>query len=378
MNYSKIPSPAFVLDEKQLRKNLALIKKVQDEADIEIILALKGFAMWRVFPIIKEYIEGATASSLKEARLIYEEMKTKAHVYSPAYTDEEFERLLPISSHIVFNSLSQFEKLKGKTGNTHGKVSFGLRVNPEKSDVETELYNPSAPRCRLGVLHEYLSETLPEEIEGLHFHVLCESNSYTLEKVMLAFEERFGSYLSRLKWLNIGGGHLLTHKNYNVEHLIKVLKAFSAKHNIQIIMEPGSAFAWEAGVLVSEVLDVVENRGLKTAILNVSFTAHMPDTMEMPYRPQIVGAKEPTKDSKYLYRLGGCSCLAGDFMEVYAFEHKLKIGDRVIFKDMMHYTMVKTTMFNGVQHPEIGLWLKNNTYQTIRKFDYNDYKSRLS
>lgn len=251
-------------------------------------------------------------------------------------------------------------------------------MNPEQSDVETDLYNPSSPLSRLGVLSEFMPEELPKGIEGLHFHVLCESTSYSLEKVLAAFEKRFGKYFHQLKWINMGGGHLMTREGYDVEHLIKILADFRKKHNIHLILEPGSAFAWDTGVLTSTVLDIVESRGVKTAILDVSFTAHMPDTLEMPYRPKIIGAQEPTSDSQHLYRLGGVSCLAGDFMEVYDFGKELKVGDRVIFKDMIHYTMVKTTMFNGVQHPTIAIWTEQDELKIVRQFEYEDFKRRLS
>ncbi len=378
MDYSKIKTPAFVLNEKLFRKNLELIKHVQHESGIEIILAFKGFAMWSAFPIVREYISGATASSLNEARLCFEEMHTRAHVYAPAYTEYEFDELLYYTSHIVFNSISQYYKFYQKTKKVSHKVSCGIRVNPEYSDVETDLYNPSSPNSRLGVLNEQFPDELPEGIEGLHFHVLCESSSYSLEKTLQAFEKRFGSYIPQLKWINMGGGHLMTRNGYDTEHLIKILKAFKKKHNIHIILEPGSAFAWDTGVLVAHVLDVIQSRDVKTAILDVSFTAHMPDTLEMPYRPRIVGACEPTVNSKHLYRLGGVSCLAGDFMEVYDFGKELKIGDTVIFKDMIHYTMVKTTMFNGVNHPDIAIFSQDNELKIVRKFGYEDFKVRLS
>jgi carboxynorspermidine decarboxylase len=244
--------------------------------------------------------------------------------------------------------------------------------------VETDLYNPSSPNSRLGVLQEHLPHKLPAGIEGMHFHVLCESDSYSLEKTLKAFEQRFGKYIPQLKWINMGGGHLMTSKGYNFEHLIKTLNNFRKKHNIRVILEPGSAFAWETGVLLSHVLDIVQSRNVKTVILDVSFTAHMPDTLEMPYRPKITGAKEPDKNSKHLYRLGGISCLAGDFMEEYDFGRELKIGDKIIFEDMIHYTMVKTTMFNGVNHPAIAIWTKDNELKVVRKFGYDDYKGRLS
>ncbi len=378
MNYSEIPSPAFVLDEKLLRKNLELINWVQKEAGIEIILAFKGFAMWSTFPLVREYLSGATASSLNEARLCFEEMKSLAHVYSPVYFEEEFKELMTYSSHIVFNSLNQYNKFYAETQKADHPVSCGIRVNPEYSDVETDLYNPSAAGSRLGVGINEFPDELPEGIEGIHFHVLCESDSFSLEKVLQNLEVRFGKYLNQVKWVNMGGGHLMTRQGYNHQHLINLLKDFRKKYNVKVIMEPGSAIAWDTGVLVSKVMDVVEHKGIKTAILDVSFTAHMPDTLEMPYRPRIVGAQNPDENSKHLYRLGGVSCLAGDFMEIYSFDHKLQIGEQIVFLDMIHYTMVKTTMFNGVNHPAIAIWTENNELKIIREFTFRDFKGRLS
>lgn len=378
MDYSKIPSPAYVLDEKLLRKNLELIDWVQKEAGIEIILAFKGFAMWSTFPMVRQYLKGATASSLNEARLCFEEMKTRAHVYSPVYFENEFDELLSYTSHIVFNSVSQFEKFYEKTRQAGHSVSCGIRVNPEYSDVETDLYNPSAAGSRLGVGSAEFPDELPEGIDGIHFHVLCESDSFSLEKVLDNLEKKFGKYLHQVKWVNMGGGHLMTREGYDHRHLIQLLKNFKQKYNVQVILEPGSAIAWNTGVLVSRVQDIVEHQGIKTAILDVSFTAHMPDTLEMPYRPKIVGATEPSEISKHLYRLGGVSCLAGDFMEVYDFEKALKPGDLVVFKDMIHYTMVKTTMFNGVNHPAIAIRTEENRLKIVREFTYEDFKGRLS
>lgn len=378
MDYSKLPSPAFVLDEKLLRKNLELIDRVQKEAGIEIILAFKGFAMWSAFPLVREYLNGATASSLFEARLCFEEMKTRAHVYSPVYFESEFEELMSYSSHIVFNSINQFQKFYPETKKAKHQISCGIRVNPEFSDVGTDLYNPSAAGSRLGAGSEEFPDELPAGIEGIHFHVLCESDSFSLEKVLENLEAKFGKYLNQVKWVNMGGGHLMTRQGYDHGHLIQLLKKFKQKYNVKVILEPGSAIAWETGVLVSTVKDIVQHKGIKTAILDVSFTAHMPDTLEMPYRPKIVGATEPNKNSVHLYRLGGLSCLAGDFMEVYDFSHELKVGEKVIFLDMIHYTMVKTTMFNGVNHPAIAIWKENNELQIVRKFAYEDFKGRLS
>jgi carboxynorspermidine decarboxylase len=378
LDYSKIPSPAFVLDEKLLRKNLELIDRVQKEAGIEIILAFKGFAMWSAFPLVRQYLKGATASSLNEARLCFDEMKTRAHVYSPVYFENEFNQLLGYTSHMVFNSVSQFEKYYAKTQQADHKISCGIRVNPEYSDVETDLYNPSASGSRLGLGSAEFPDELPEGIEGIHFHVLCESDSYSLEKVLRNLEQKFAKYLHQVKWVNMGGGHLMTREGYDHQHLIQLLKNFKKKYNVQVILEPGSAIAWETGVLISTVQDVVEHKGIKTAILDVSFTAHMPDTLEMPYRPKIVGASDPSEKRKHLYRLGGVSCLAGDFMEVYDFGKELKPGDLVIFKDMIHYTMVKTTMFNGVNHPAIAICTEDNHLKIVREFTYEDFKGRLS
>ncbi|HPE75742.1 MAG TPA: carboxynorspermidine decarboxylase [Draconibacterium sp.] len=378
MDYSKIPSPAFVLDEKLLRKNLELINDVQNKAGIEIILAFKGFAMWSTFPLVRQYLKGATASSLFEARLCFEEMKTRAHVYSPVYFENEFNELMGYSSHIVFNSFNQFNKFYPETKKSDHVISCGIRVNPEYSDVETDLYNPSAPGSRLGVGIDNFPDKLPEGIEGLHFHVLCESDSYSLEKVLEKLENKFGKYLHQVKWVNMGGGHLMTREGYDHEHLIQLLKKFKQKYNVKVILEPGSAIAWETGVLLSSVKDIVEHKGIKTAILDVSFTAHMPDTLEMPYRPKIIGASDPKEINEFCYRLGGVSCLAGDYMEAYDFGRKLCIGDLVVLKDMIHYTMVKTTMFNGVNHPAIAIWKENETIQIIRKFQYEDFKGRLS
>ena len=378
MNYNQIPSPAFVLDENLLRKNLELINKVQQDAGIEIILAFKGFAMWSAFPIVKEYLRGATASSLYEARLCFEEMKTLAHVYSPAYQKNEFKELMSYSSHIVFNSFKQFEIFYPETKKSKHKISCGIRVNPEFSDVGTDLYNPSAPGSRLGVGSEIMPDMLPEGIEGIHFHVLCESDSFSLEKVLQNLENKFEKYLHQVKWVNMGGGHLMTRKGYDHQHLISLLQKFKKKYNVNVILEPGSAIAWETGVLVSTIQDIVEHKKIKTAILDVSFTAHMPDTLEMPYRPKIIGAKDPDKNSIHIYRLGGGSCLAGDFMEAYDFGRELQIGEQIVFLDMIHYTMVKTTMFNGVNHPAIAIWTKNENLKIIREFNYSDFKNRLS
>jgi carboxynorspermidine decarboxylase len=377
INYDHVPSPAFVLEEALLRKNLELMRYVQEASGASIILALKGFSMWHVFPLVGQYLKGATASSLFEARLIREEMGVKAHTYAPAYKNERFKELLTYSSHLTFNSLSQLNRFLPDIQASPEKVSVGLRVNPEYSDVTTEMYNPCAAGSRLGILDTDLAGGLPEVVEGLHFHTLCESSALALEKTLESFEARFGKYLGQLKWVNFGGGHLMTREGYEVEHLIRIIRDFKARYDLEVILEPGSAVAWQTGVLVSEVLDIVENKGIRTAIVDVSFTAHMPDTLEMPYRPRITGATDPVP-GKPSYRIGGVSCLAGDFMYEYSFEEPLQVGQKLIFEDMMHYTMVKTTMFNGVEHPRIAVWRPDGTLEVIREFVFEDFKGRLS
>jgi len=378
INYDKIPSPAYVLDEARLRRNLELILRVQQESGVQVILALKGFSMWRVFPMVKQYLAGATASSLHEARLIFEEMGTPAHTYSPAYLPAEFDEVMGYSSHITFNSLAQYERYKEQLAQHAAPISAGLRVNPEFSVVETDLYNPSAPGSRLGEVVENLGDQLPAGIEGLHIHTLCESSAEDLENLIASVESRFGAFLPQLRWINFGGGHLMTRQGYDVAHLIEVLKAFRARHpQLEVILEPGSAIAWETGELVTTVLDIINSRGIKTAILDVSFTAHMPDTLEMPYRPKVLGATDPVA-GKPTYRLGGSSCLAGDFMTEYSFDQELQVGDRLVLWDMIHYTMVKTTTFNGVKHPDICIWHEDDTLEVVKKYRYEDFRNRLS
>ncbi len=397
MKFSEIPSPCYVIDEQLLRKNLLLIKSVKERAGVDIILAFKAFAMWKVFPIIKEYIGYSTASSLSEARLAKEEMGSLAHTYSPAYKEKEFPTIMDCSSHITFNSLSQFERFYPQTKQHKNNISCGLRINPEFSVVETDIYNPATPGSRMGIVRSLLPDQLPEGIKGLHCHVLCENTSYDLEKVLNVIEEKFGTYLSQVKWLNLGGGHLMTRKDYDVEHLIRLLQNFKARYpHLQIILEPGSAFVWRTGVLRSTIVDIVENGGIKTAILDVSFACHMPDCLEMPYQPAIVGAEIcvdnsiddtnsrdamhciSTKTTKNIYRMGGNSCLSGDFYGSWSFNKELQVGDDIIFEDMIHYTTVKTTMFNGISHPSLGIWTKEDKFELLREFDYEDYKSRMS
>jgi carboxynorspermidine decarboxylase len=379
IDFEAIPSPSFVLVEQLLRDNLQIIKEVKEATGVEIILALKGFALWKTFPIFKEYgFNFATASSLNEARLVYEKMGTMAYTYCPAYGGNYFADIAKISSHLTFNSLSQYSRFNSEALNINPSISLGLRVNPEYSEISTLIYNPCAEGSRLGVLSEEIKrEGLPQNIEGLHFHALCESSSYALEHTLASFEEKFGCFLSQLKWVNFGGGHLMTRKDYDRQHLIRLLNNFKAKYpHLQVILEPGAAFVWETGYLVATIEDIVENKGIRTAILDVSFSAHMPDCLEMPYKPIIVGAGDETV-GKPTYRMGGNSCLSGDYAGSWSFDHKLKVGEKIVFNDMIHYTMVKTTMFNGVQHPNIGMWTLNNSFKLFRTFNYNDYRDRM-
>ena len=377
IDYGKVPSPCYVIDEERFRKNLSLIRHVSYESGAEIILAFKGFAMWGVFPIVKEYVSGAAASSADEARLCFEEIGSPAHTYSPVFKENDFISIIKYSSHITFNSLNQYRKYSNHLQKYSKKISAGLRINPEFSEVSHGLYNPCSPGSRLGVTASDIGEILPEGIEGFHFHVLFESDSYALEKVLEIVESKFGRYFSKIRWINMGGGHLISRKDYDVDHLIRILRKFRESTGLHLILEPGSAFAWETGELVSTVEDVVENQGVKTAIMDVSFTAHMPDCLEMPYKPKILGANDPL-EGKPTYRIGGNSCLSGDVMGDWSFDKELQPGDRIVFLDMIHYTMVKTTTFNGVHHPSIGIWTLDNKFRLIREFGYEDYKNRLS
>ncbi len=378
IDFNAIPSPCYVMEEKLLRNNLALIKRVKEEAGVNIILAFKAFALWKSFPIVKEYISYSTASSKFEAQLAFEEMGMPAHTYSPAYTEADFPAILKYSSHITFNSLSQFERFYPLVKADGRGISCGLRINPEFSDVETDLYNPCAPGTRMGIVRDLLGKTLPEGIDGLHFHTLCESTSFDLERTLQEVEKKFGDLLSQVKWLNMGGGHLMTKKGYDTAHLISLLHAFKAKYpNLEIIMEPGSAFAWQTGFLLTTVVDIVENKGINTAIIDASFTCHMPDCLEMPYKPAIRYATDAV-EGKPSYRIGGNSCLSGDYMGDWSFEKPLKVGDKIIFEDMIHYTIVKTSMFNGIPHPSLALWSKDDELVIYKSFGYEDYKNRMS
>jgi carboxynorspermidine decarboxylase len=375
IDFNKIPTPCYVIDERLLRNNLELIKKVKEAAGVDILVSFKAFSNWGVFPIFKEYGFGASASSLNEARLAFEELGVKSHTYSPAYEDKSIAEILKYSTHISFNSINQLRKYF-KIASQNG-VSIGLRVNPEFSNSPYDLYNPCKPGSRFGITVQQLGDVIPQGVEGLHFHTLFEADSIALEKVLAVFVKKFGKFLPRLKWVNMGGGHLITKKNYDINHLIKILTDFKNRYNVEIILEPGSAFTYQTGYLVSTVLDIIENKGIKTAILDVSFTCHMPDCLEMPYKPVILGATDEMA-GKPTYRTGGISCLAGDFMGNWSFDKELKPGDKIIFDDMIHYTTVKTTMFNGVNHPSVGIWTEKSGFRLIREFNYQDYKNRLS
>ncbi|MGV3560625.1 carboxynorspermidine decarboxylase [Larkinella arboricola] len=376
IDYSHIPSPCFVLEEARLRANLELINSVQQRAGIQIILALKGFSMYSAFPLVKQYLPGATASSLNEIKLVNEYMGVKAHTYIPAIRDDEFDEILERSSHLTFNSLSQWERYKDRAMNSG--VSCGIRVNPQYSEVGTDMYNPCVPGSRLGITRDLIGDTLPDGIEGIHFHTLCENDSFTLERTLEALESRFADLLHQAKWVNMGGGHLMTREGYNTDHLVQLLTAFRQKYDVQVILEPGSAIAWQTGVLVSTVLDLVNSQGIEVAILDTSFAAHMPDTLEMPYKPRILNSYHEPVAGKPTYRLGGMTCLAGDFMGDYSFDEPLNVGDRVIFDDMIHYTMVKTTTFNGVNLPAIGIWQEDKTFRLVKTYGYESFKDRLS
>jgi carboxynorspermidine decarboxylase len=375
IDFNKIQTPCYVIDELLLRNNLQLIKKVKEAAAIDILVSFKAFSNWGVFPIFKEYGFGASASSINEARLAFEQLGVKAHTYSPAFGDKSIADILKYSSHISYNSLNQLRKYF-EIASQNG-VSIGLRVNPEFSDSPYDIYNPCKPGSRFGITAELLGDTVPQGVEGFHFHTLFESDSFALEKLLAIFLNKFGKFLPKLKWVNMGGGHLITKKDYDIHHLIKILTDFKNKYDVEIILEPGSAFTYQTGYLVSTILDIVENKGIETAVLDVSFTCHMPDCLEMPYKPAILGATDE-RAGKPTYRMGGISCLAGDFMGNWSFDKALRPGDKIIFDDMIHYTTVKTTMFNGVSHPCIGIWSEKSGFRLIKEFNYQDYKNRLS
>lgn len=384
-----VPStPYYILYEDKLRENLKLINKVSSESGVEIILAFKAFALWKTFDIFKEYICSTTASSPFEAKLANDYFGSLAHTYSPAYEENTFNTILEYSKCITFNSLSQYsrfyDKIKDWNSNpANHNISTGIRINPERSEIATDIYNPCAPGTRFGISASDMPANLPDGIEGFHCHCHCENDSYALERTLDTIESKFGKWLGNIKWLNLGGGHLMTRKGYDINHLVKILRDFRHRHpNLEIIMEPGSAFAWQTGDLIASVVDIVEDKGIKTAILNVSFTCHMPDCLEMPYQPEVEGALSLGNEIKNItdeniFRLGGNSCLSGDFMGYWLFPNGLNVGDEIIFKDMIHYTTVKTTMFNGIQHPSICMKRHNGNIQMLREYKFEDYRDMM-
>lgn len=372
---SEIPSPCFVLEENLLTRNLEILQKIRNKADVKILCAFKGYAMWSTFPLVRKYLDGATASSLHEAKLCYEEYGKKAHACAPVYLEKEIEEITNISSHITFNSLNQYERFYSKAIQKGLKIA--LRINPEYSEVETDLYNPCVPGSRLGIIAKDLPDKLPSEITGLHFHSLCEQNADTLARTLKKIEAKFSKQLQQVSWLNIGGGHHFTREDYDIDLFVMTIRAFKKKYNLKVIAEPGEAIGLNTGYLVSTVEDIIKSNGISTAMLDVSFSAHMPDCLEMPYKPQILGAVE-NETNAAIYKMGGPTCLAGDFMGDYHFGRPLKIGDKIVFDDMIHYTMVKTNTFNGVNLPSIGIIKTDGSFRLVKKFEYEDYKSRLS
>ncbi len=377
----KIKRPTYVVEEALLRKNLSLISRVAEEAGVEIILAFKAFALWRTFPIFREYINATTASSLNEARLAFEVFGSPAHTYSPAYNDYDIEDIARYSSHLTFNSLAQYERLHACATTANPAIRFGLRVNPQYSEVKTMIYNPCAPGTRFGIRDSSLPEILPDGISGLHCHCHCESGSDVFERTLVHIEKRFSRWFPQIKWINFGGGHLMTRSDYDVQKLVTLLRQFRERYPwLKVILEPGSAFAWQTGPLVAQVVDIVEDEGIRTAILNVSFSCHMPDCLEMPYWPTIRGAKTNEgiyTAEPYTYRLGANSCLSGDWMESWTFDHNLKIGENIVFEDMIHYTTVKTTIINRISHPDLALLHIDGRMETLRHFTYEDYRNRM-
>lgn len=371
--------PAYVLEEERLRANLRLISDVAKKADTEIILAFKAYALWKTFPIFREYISATTASSLWEARLGKEEFGSPAHTFSPAYTEQDIDEIARCSSHLTFNSLTQLSSFADRAKKANPEVSVGLRVNPEYSEVTPLIYNPCVAGTRFGVSADKLPERLPSCVEGFHCHCHCESGPDVFERTLAHIESKFAKWFPQLKWINFGGGHLMTRNDYDVDRLIKILCQFHERYPwLKTVLEPGSAFAWQTGPLVSQVVDIVEDKGIRTAILNVSFTCHMPDCLEMPYHPNVRFAKTVDHaDGAHTYRFGGNSCLSGDYMDFWQFDHELKVGENIIFEDMLHYTTVKTNMFNGVPHPSILLAHKDGELEVLREYSYEDYKDRM-
>lgn len=381
LDYSSLETPCYVIHTGILEDNLKILGEVKDRAGATVLLALKGYAAWSTFPLVRKYLDGVCASSVNEARLGREKLGKQVHSFAPAYSDEDIKEHLKYSDHLVFNSFSQWRRFrpiieKHNEGSSR-KIECGIRINPESAGAETDLYNPCAKGSRMGVtlaeFEKYAGEL--EGISGLHFHALCEQGADALEEALRAVEEKFGGYLAKMKWVNFGGGHHITRKDYDVDKLCRLVIDFKRKYGVDVILEPGEAVALNAGVLVSTVLDVIENDG-RIAILDTSAENHMPDVLGMPYRPSVVGAGAPG-EKKFDYRLGGNTCLSGDFIGAYSFDEELKPGDRLVFQNMAIYTMVKNTLFNGVRLPSIAL-TDGKDLEVMRMFGYEEYKGRLS
>ncbi|MBL4634184.1 MAG: carboxynorspermidine decarboxylase [Kofleriaceae bacterium] len=374
---SGVPSPAFIIDKGALRANLAVLEDVQRRAGCKILLALKGFAAWNLAPMIRQVLPGIAASSPHEARLGFEEFAGEVHTYSPAFVPDKFDEVIKFSDHILFNSFAQWQRYKPAIEASGKAIECGIRVNPQHSEVSTPIYDPCAPGSRLGVSRDAFRPDQLDGISGLHFHNLCELGADALARTLASFEEQFGEFLPQLTWVNFGGGHLITAPDYDREHLIQIVRDFRRRHDVEVILEPGEAIAIRTGILVSTVLDIVTNGGVVNAILDTSACAHMPDVLEMPYRPEVVGSGV-ADEKAHTYRLGGVSCLAGDIIGDYSFDTELQAGDRVVFLDMSHYSMVKTTNFNGVQLPHIMTFEPDTAnFELVREFGYESYKSRL-
>jgi len=374
--HANLPSPCWLLDEKKLKNNLIHIDTIREKSGAKILLALKGYALWKSFPLLQPYLNGCCASGLHEAQLAHETFRKEVHTYSPAFKEEEIAEIAEISHHLVFNSPTQFRKYAKKAKNINPQLSLGLRINPEYSESPKEIYNPCGLYSRLGTTLKSIDESILQECEGLHFHALCEQSADALENVLQHVEEKFGKYIPQMKWINFGGGHHITRKGYDIEKLINLIKNFKNKYNVEVYLEPGEAISWETGTLITTVLDIVHN-GIDIAILDNSAEAHMPDTIIMPYRAEVRDADE-ANEKAHTYRLAGNTCLAGDIMGDYSFDTPLQIGDKVIFEDQMHYTMVKATTFNGIKLPSIAIEKTDGTVEILREFGYEDFKNRLS
>ena len=376
IDISTLPTPSYLVDQRLLIKNLELLASVKERTGCKILLAQKAFSMFSVYPLIAKYLDGVTSSGVMEARLGYEEMGKEVHTYAPAFADHEMDDVIRYSDHIVFNSFHQWNKFKDKVKNSGKQIECGLRLNPKYSEIDTDIYNPCFTGSRLGITPEQFQPDQLDGIDGLHFHTMCEQNSDTLERTLKVVDDTFGSYIKQMKWLNFGGGHHITRSDYDIETLIRCIQFAQDTYGVQVYLEPGEAVALNTGYLISTVLDTIEN-GMHLAILDTSSACHMPDVLEMPYRPHIIGAGVPNEKA-YTYRLGGPTCLAGDIIGDYSFDVPLKEGDKLIFCDMAHYTMVKNNTFNGMNLPSIAFYSQENGLQIIKQFGYEDFKSRLS